>query len=305
MNHSTAHFKSLIFRTSTAPTRVKVASDSLTLNCQMPWLAGPESQLLAHGAALTCGNDGGLPQGAGMVTGVLVSKGGASLEEETYELYRQMFAITRGLNRYRIWNYVPRINAVVAGVENYVSFNSGRYRAFTEQFGGIFARDISAASALGTQGGSLTLAFVAGPDPVKHYENPLQMPAAHYPKRYGMNSPLFARGSVVNATDGSTYWHLSGTASVRNAETIGNDFSHQMCITLENIARILNEMAVPALRHAAWKVFLRDRRNLEVCQQRMAADYPGEVAQMMFLEADICRSDLLLEIEGMFHQPPP
>ena len=199
---------------------------------------------------------------------------------------------------------MPRINEWVAGVENYLAFNAGRHRAYMEQGGGLAMPELSAASAVGTRSGSLTLAFVAGPDPVRIYENPLQTPAAHYPDCYGTNAPLFARGGKVTAADGTTCWHLSGTASIRASETIGSDFARQLNVTLENIERVLAEMAVPAARHATWKVFLRDRRDLEFCRQRLAEVYPDEVAQMMFLEADICRRDLLLEIEGMFQAGP-
>lgn len=295
----------LIFRAGTAATRVTAAGGRLLLDCPMPWLAGPESQVLALGAALAASDDGWLLQGADVLAGVLVARGDAALEEESFQLYQRMFATTRRLNLYRIWNYVPRINAMVAGVENYLAFNSGRHRAFMEQFGGIAAQDLSAASAVGTQGGTLAVAFVAGRDPVNHYENPLQTPSASYPERYGKNSPLFARGSRIRAADGATCWHLSGTASIRGSETIRGDFAHQLEITLENIARILSEMEVPAVRQAAWKVFLRYPWNLEACRRRLAQVYPGELAQMMFLEADICRGDLLLEIEGMFQQAPP
>lgn len=301
MTPTSNHSKPLIFRAGAAVTRVAAASAGLELECQMPWLAGPATQVLARGAALVRSGEDWLVQGEELLAGVLVSAGGASLEDESCRLYRRLFNLTRGLHRHRIWNFVPRINAVVAGVENYVAFNAGRHRAFAQQFGGIFLPDLSAASAVGTQGGALALAFVAGPQAARSYENPLQTPAAHYPDCYGVNAPLFARGSRVDAADGTTCWHLSGTASIRASETIGGDFVRQLDVTLENIERILSEMAVPAARQATWKVFLRDRRDLAVCRQRLAAAFPAEVARMMFVEADICRRDLLLEIEGMFH----
>ena len=35
----------------------------------------------------------------------------------------------------------------------------------------------------------------------------------------------------------------------------------------------------------------------------MQRAYPQDVASMIFLQANICRADLLVEIEGIFHQP--
>ena len=304
MNRPAPHSQSLIFRAGAAVTGVAVTPDCLELACQMPLLAGPESQVLAHGAVRAGGDADWLVGGADTLAGALVSRGGASLAEEAWQLYRRMFALTRGLTPYRIWNYVPRINERVAGVENYVAFNAGRHRAFEEHFGGIAARDLAAASAVGTRGGALALAFLAGTAPARGYENPLQTPAARYPDCYGPRAPLFVRGGKVDAPDGFTCWHLSGTASIRAAATVGGDFACQMDVTLENIGRMLREMAVPAGRQAAWKVFLRDPRDLDYCRQRLAAVYPDEVAGMMFLEADICRRDLLVEIEAMFHAGP-
>jgi enamine deaminase RidA (YjgF/YER057c/UK114 family) len=262
------------------------------------------TQELAWGESLVCSAGEWQVQSAKGLAGVLISGGGATIEDESWQLYRRLFAITRGLNRYRIWNYVPQINRMVAGVENYVAFNAGRHRAFSGEFGEIALSDLSAASAVGTRDGPLALAFAAGPDPVRVFENLLQTPTVDYPECYGPKSPLFVRGSMVSKADGSTCWHLSGTASIRASETIGSDIARQLEVTLENIVRLLGEMAVPAVRRADWKVFLRDRRDLEVCRRRLAEFFPGEVARMMFVEADICRRDLLLEIEGSFQVGP-
>lgn len=273
----------------------------------MPWLAGPLSQGLASGGKWELTDGDWLLRTGETLAGVLLGTAGAAMEEEAHRLYQRLFAHTRGLNRYRIWNYVPLINAAVAGEENYMAFNSGRYRAYAAEFGGICHSDFSAASAVGVKGGPLALAFVAGPSQVEHFENPLQTPASLYPARYGKNAPLFARGSRIMGASGPECWHLSGTASIRSSETTGgNDFARQLETTLENIDSMLAVMEVPASRQAAWKIFLRDRKHLEWCRQRLGEVYPSELERMMFLEADICRSDLLVEIEAIF-QPllPP
>ncbi|MEI6606088.1 MAG: hypothetical protein WCP35_12305 [Verrucomicrobiota bacterium] len=305
MRHSSSHSQSLVFRADAAAMAVRVDPAGLLLDCSMPWLAGPPSQLLVQGGTPLVADDAWLLQTEDTLAGVLLGNVGGSLESETQHLYGRLFALTRGLNRYRIWNFVPHINTEVAGVENYLAFNSGRHQAFTHEFGGISPKDLSAASAVGIQRGPLALAFVAGSACVEHFENPLQLPSARYPERYGKNSPLFARGSKVQAATGDTWWHLSGTASIRASETIGSDFSQQLEVTLENIQRMLDVMAVPTRRHATWKIFLRNRRHLALCREQLARIYPNEVDQMTFVEADICRRDLLLEIEAIFQQSEP
>lgn len=305
MRHPTDHRQGLIFRSGAEATVVGVTDAGLVLDCPMPWLAGPAVQLLAQGNRLTRAGEDWLLHDGDTLAGILLGSSSATLEAQSLQLYRRLFALTRGLNLYRVWNFVPQINAVVAGTENYLAFNSGRHQAFTEQYGCIDPKDLSAASAVGIMSGSLTLAFTAGQGRVDHFENPLQVPSARYPRRYGKNAPLFSRGSKIHTADGNICWHLSGTASIRASETIGADFGRQLETTLENIERMLSVMVVPEARRAAWKVFLRDRRDLAFCRQRLAETYPGEVDQMMFVEADICRRDLLLEIEGIFHQLPP
>jgi len=305
MRHTTSHSQSLIFRSGAEAMGVCVEPVGLHLDCSMPWLAGPPSQILVQGGTPLGADDAWLLQTDDTLAGVLIGNADGSLESETRRLYGHLFALTRGFNRYRIWNFVPHINKEVAGVENYLAFNSGRHRAFTDEFGRISSKDLSAASAVGIQRGPLALAFVAGTDCVEHFENPLQLPSARYPVRYGKNSPLFARGSRVRTAAGNTWWHLSGTASIRASETIGSDFSQQLEITLENIQNMLDVMVVPAQRHATWKVFLRNRRHLAQCREHLARFYPNEVDQMTFVEADICRRDLLLEIEAIFHLSAP
>lgn len=304
MNQAIHNPKSLIVRPGADATGMRMTSNGLVLDCPLPWLAGPESQVLAVGTETIDADGTWLLRDGETLTGVLIGQSGVPLEAETIRLYRRMFALTRGLNRYRIWNRVPHINSVAAGEENYLAFNSGRHHAFIEEFGGIHRSDLTAASAVGTNDGALAIAFAAGPGRVEHYENPLQTPSENYSERYGHRPPLFARGSRIHLTDGASCWHLSGTASIRLSETVGGDFTSQLGITLENIERMLEVMAVPTQRTAAWKVFLRDRQDLAVCRQRLGEVYPGEVDQMLFVEADICRSDLLLEIEGHFHQSP-
>ena len=293
--------KSLVFRCDDDRVGIHVTDEGLIFGCTMPWLSGPKSQLLAYGSEMSRLDHGWILKGRGVLSGVLIGKSRAPIREESRRLYRSIFSLTRGLNCYRVWTFVPDINAVVDQIENYQSFNSGRHQAFVDEFDGIYPLNISAASAVGIKGDALVIAFVAGRDRVDHFENPLQVAAAKYPEIYGKNPPLFARGSKITNEQGTPYWHLSGTASIRVSDTIGRDFMSQLEITLENISRMLGTMNVPLQRYAAWKIFLRDRKYLSACKKRLNEIYPDEIEQMVFVETDICRSDLLLEIEAFFY----
>src|ERR1044071_4397775 len=74
-------------------------------------------------------------------------KNDRNLQSQTQELYGRVLAATKGRHLYRIWNYVPRINALTDGFENYQAFCQGRSLAFEATLGKAFPRLLSAASA--------------------------------------------------------------------------------------------------------------------------------------------------------------
>src|SRR5947209_1320152 len=98
----------------------------------------------------------------------------SDVEAATSDAYRQMLALTRGLHLHRIWNFVPRINAIERGLENYRQFCRARSLAFEKTLGAAFERQLPAASAVGLAEGTFAMAFVAGRVVPEHFENPAQ-----------------------------------------------------------------------------------------------------------------------------------
>ena len=292
----------LEFKAGGLPAGIHSVDGDLVFVSGLPWLAGAHQEMLASGGTVEACHGGALLRSTDSLAGVLIAEDGGSFTDTARLLYERLFAVLGDHHLFRVWNYVPRINEMVDGLENYRAFNAGRHQAMQQVWGDSLAGKLPAASALGTYEGPLMLAFSAGHAPVKYFENPLQIPALEYPRQYGKLPPAFARGSVVHEPHGTT-WHLSGTASIRGCETCGADFSTQLQLTLENIATICAHMEIPASRHAGWKIFLRDPAHLAASQAAMQRVYPQDAASMIFLQADICRADLLVEIEGLFHQP--
>lgn len=299
MHSTTNHPHSLVFQPGAADTSVRVSGAGIIVECAMPWLAGPTRQTLGTGMLARQQDDGYTLESDTGICGVLVAELGSDLAATTGGLYARLFALTRGMPIQRIWNFVPRINRIENGVENYLAFNAGRHRAFVGEFGRIPPAGPPAASALGVHGRHLALAFTAGISPVRNFENPLQIPASHYPERYGKNPPLFTRGSVIPTPRG-TIAHLSGTSSVRDSESVGGTFAEQLDVTLANIDIMLANMAVDPAASGDWKVFLRHPEDLPECRAAMQARYPASIGHTIFLHADICRADLLLEVEAAF-----
>ena len=200
----------------------------------------------------------------------------------------------------RLWNYFPDINREQGGLERYRRFCLGRHEAFAS-CGYPLDRELPAASAVGSKQGDLLIAFLAGRGECRAIENPLQLSAYRYPSEYGPRSPSFSRAVRVRAP-GQDGLFISGTASIRDHRTVGQGDSQTQCrVTLENLATLLAQVtAVPLSRlggAAHWKIYLRDPGLLAGVSEGLdrALD---PASPRLYVAGDICRMDLLLEIEG-------
>ena len=268
----------------------------------MPWLAGSRQEIIAQGEPVREDDEFFLTKSAENLVGIALAAGGLSAHDAAKSLYAGMLARLHGRELYRVWNYIPQINSEVDGLENYRAFNAGRHEAFNDAFGPDFAHRLPAASALGIHGDRLALCFLAGPGPARHLENPEQVPAFKYPAEYGPTPPSFARGTVVNHPGGQA-WYLSGTASIKGHASLGTGFAEQARLTFDNVRLMFERMNLPAHAIGSWKIFLRHRTDLAAGQAAFAEAFPEAPPAGMFLEADICRSALLLEVEATFQLP--
>lgn len=211
------------------------------------------------------------------------------LEELTHELYANAIALVReqGYPYFlRMWNHVGDINSV-EGYERYQRFCVGRYEAF-EAAGYHLDTDLPAASAVGMRGTGLTTYFIAARTPGVQVENPRQVSAYRYPRQYGPKSPSFSRATVWNGVV-----FVSGTSSVVGHETVhAGDVDAQLDETLRNIDVVLSRAGHTNV--VAAKTYIRRASDYERIARRLEQVYPQN---HLLVEADICRKDLLLEIE--------
>jgi chorismate lyase/3-hydroxybenzoate synthase len=218
------------------------------------------------------------------------------LEPDSYSLYRSLISACEGLNLYRIWNWVPDINRNAPRQdENYRLFCAGRARAFQDAFAGDPETKMPAASAVGLIGNDMVSFFLAGTAPVEHGENPRQIPAYRYPKTYGTYPPSFARITHVKLPQPWTF--IAGTASIIESETqCPSDLEGQLQVTLEN----LRLLGVENKAKRFFRVYVRDWQN----QQSIGAFLEKHLLQpgdtVSFVETELCRTDLLVEIEASF-----
>ncbi len=231
------------------------------------------------------------------------------LTELAHRAYRDLFqslAQTGCTHVLRIWNYLPRINADGGGLERYRQFNLGRQQAFVEAGQAAF-EGAPAACALGIHQGALCIRFLAGRVAPLPVENPRQVSAYHYPPAYGPRSPTFSRAALAEIGGGDVALFISGTASIIGHETVHlGDVRAQSEETLRNLEAVIaaaNERgsarfavdtidAVVYVRHVADTPIVR-----EVLERKLGA-HSHTLRHAVYLEADICRQDLLVEIEA-------
>lgn len=240
-----------------------------------------------------------------------------SLQFITEFAYRQIFALMGKMNYphiYRIWNYMPDINGVNPsishGLERYRQFNVGRKEAFTACSNAMNIQ-LPAACALGTTDGPLSIAFLFGHQTPIAIENPRQISAYEYPDEYGPQTPSFSRATLLSdgasSAKDSAILFISGTASIVGHQTLHiKDVVAQTKETLANLEAVISEAnrALGAVRfdlhNAFLRVYIRDALDLPLIKNEIR-HHLGSAVKAVFVQADICRQALLLEIEATVH----
>jgi chorismate lyase / 3-hydroxybenzoate synthase len=230
-----------------------------------------------------------------------------ALQRATEIAYQEIFDVldeTEHRHLIRIWNYLPEINAQAGGDERYRHFNSARQMAFRKS-GRATMGTVPAACALGSPAGSpLSIYFLAARRPARMIENPRQTSAYHYPLKFGRHSPIFSRACVWGES-GRARLFVSGTASIVGHETIHRgDVVAQTRETMVNIGALLEEAnrivgsSQYSLNGLKLKVYVRKPSDLPAIEATLSL-LLNPLASIVYLQADVCREDLLVEIEAV------
>lgn len=225
----------------------------------------------------------------------------ADLDTLAYSAYSGLddFLAAQGYTHLlRIWNYFPRIHEGPGDAERYRQFCVGRYRALSRR--ADFEQRLCATTVIGTDGDALLISFLAAKAPGIAVENPRQVPAYRYPRDYSPRSPSFARATLCGRL-----LLVSGTASI-----VGHVTQHvgdAAAQTGEIVANLRSLLAHGGTQHfggkglwlpRALRLYVRERADaaaaLSVLRE-LAGDCPVAV-----LQGDICREELLTEVEGVF-----
>ena len=208
----------------------------------------------------------------------------------------------------RVWIYMADITQGEGDAERYRQFSLGRHRALSLKPG--FELNLPAATAIGTHGSGLNIYFIAGKSPGIQVENPRQVSAFSYPREYGPRSPSFSRATLRRWADGA-HLYVSGTASI-----VGHASQHldDPAMQLNEVANNIRALVQNALdKHYAGheasectplglKLYLRQRQHLPTLRPLIPQLF-GAATPILCMEGDICRRDLLLEVEGIYAMP--
>jgi hypothetical protein len=243
--------------------------------------------------------------------------------ESSLMAFRQMMSILKveGMtldNVIRQWNYVGDILHLKNDFQNYQVFNEVR-SDFYEKY--RIVRSFPAATGVGSLYGGFFLDFHAirpgSGTRILPLNNPDQTNAFEYDHEVlvGQDSeggnakkpPKFERAVIMTCTE-ETLLYVSGTASIKGQVTVGiDDVARQTKVTIDNIANMADVVRIreltgrqdlSSLKLISHRVYIKDRGDYEAVKEACGDNYP--VSSGSFVEADICRNELLVEIEAEF-----
>ncbi len=238
----------------------------------------------------------------------------AEVEEQSFQAYLAIageLARTPRRHAVRFWNHVPFINEPAdAGRDNYMVFNAGRFRAFSDLYSGPahFDRDVATASGTGHWEDDLVIHCLASDMPGVAVNNPRQVAPYHYSQRFGPLPPCFARATRLAHPAG--WLMVGGTASIRGEDSIHmDDLPAQCSETFTNVAALVAAAAGQKLsskpKLPTWlgtftelRVYFPNPSDADAIEAAIRESFPA-LRRLEMLPANLCRADLLVEIEGL------
>lgn len=200
----------------------------------------------------------------------------------------------------RIWHYLADLNQGEGDQERYKQFCLGRARAMERE--NIGHDQLPAATLVGNHAPGLRMHCLLVRTAPEALENPRQVSAYHYPREYGPRQPAFARAVVMPWANSPPQLFISGTASIVGHESLHpGDLIAQLEESMRNISVLLDSAAdhMGALTYSDLdylKVYIRKADDAPLAYRHLRRQVGTDVP-VVFLHADLCRRELLVEIE--------
>jgi len=243
-----------------------------------------------------------------------------TFQQTVADAYRTIFDQLASLptpHPIRFWAFVPNIHADLgAGLDRYMAFNAGRFAAYSAWCGGreALGRSVATGSAVGLDGDRLELHCLASCEPGTPVENPRQIPAYRYSRRYGPLPPCFARATSAEGREpGRRRLLVGGTASIRGEDSLYvGDVREQTLETLRNLASLvrsavgaaeatgdgLDDLGAWLSRFYELRVYRPRPETTGAILEILNRCFAG-VGRIELLQAELCRAELLVELEGV------
>lgn len=227
---------------------------------------------------------------------------------------------------FRQWNYIPKITAVdSAEYQHYQAFNDSRsefYRAADWSKTGY-----PAATGIGMDCGVVTVDIIAAKplnDKIKivPIDNDLQLAAHVYSQEVligaqgdvveGRSTPKFERAKALGSVDESGYiCFISGTAAIRGEDSMDSDDAATQTIqTMENVEHLISdhtckkygiELLSKSKEITTARAYVKYSKDAEAIKEVVDERWPD--TSVVYLLADVCREELLVEIEAVSNIP--
>ena len=239
---------------------------------------------------------------------------------EAYDAIRGALTPNKTWQPVRIWNWIPGIHTIVGdGVHRYMVFNAGRYAAYYDWYSGgrHFETAMATATAVGHDGTDLIIHVLATERPGAPVENPRQIQSYRYSDRFGPMPPCFARATLAPKNSlGLPDLLIGGTASVcGEVSRHHGDAAAQTQETIVNLAHLIAEGSRRWSQKPATDDRVDTARELRrfdsLCIFHLRPSDSDAILEIIwpyidhlapscveFVRADICRPELLVEIEG-------
>lgn len=209
---------------------------------------------------------------------------------------------------YRQWNYIQGITVENNGSQNYQEFNDARSIFYSAA---EWDNGYPAATGIGSCAGGVMVDLYAVQGGKTNYpiDNPLQIAAHNYSQKVlaqnnkaalpEKTTPKFERARITGTTI-----HISGTAAIRGeVSSESNDIISQTEATMQIMDHLVSPQNIPVncnnTVYDFLRVYVKHKSDIPCVQQYMEQHYPTPLKH--YLVSDICRPELLIEIEGTAH----
>jgi enamine deaminase RidA (YjgF/YER057c/UK114 family) len=218
-------------------------------------------------------------------------------------------------NIVRQWNYIEDITSNSGDsqkYQHYQVFNDIRSEYYNKS---KFNNGYPSATGIGAEAFGVIINFIAisNASNVKliPVANPEQIDAHRYSQKvlvgeeYHKTSPKFERGKLVITDEGSKMY-ISGTAAIVGEDTLfPGDVKKQTMVTVNNIKQLVKngqilqskDTQLDRNRYTYIRAYVKYKKDLDIVMEICEKHFTSECFQ--FLVSDICRDDLLVEIEGL------